>query len=207
MNASNRKWEQWVSSPILMTLMLVALLLVALLLVALPFAGCSLPWDRDRMSKEEIAAEQAEAEDESENREDQVETVIDEETGMEIEVYKAFDNGNPDVVHNNPENPTYFHVDKKTTIYHIQDYHWNGADGVTPGTIAIKNTETGEVFGPWQAEGQKGQFDTPNAYWNVYPDVELPPGKYEVIDSDPSTWSNNAKSGNAGVSRIKAYAE
>lgn len=79
--------------------------------------------------------------------------------------------------------------------------------GRDPGDHRHQEHETGEVYGPWQAEGQKGQIDTPNAYWNVYPDVELPPGKYEVIDSDPSTWSNNAKSGNAGVSRIKAEAE
>jgi hypothetical protein len=43
----------------------------------------------------------------------------------------------------------------------------------------------------------------PNAYWNTRPGVTLAPGTYTVIDSDPSTWAQNAGTGGAGHIRVE----
>jgi hypothetical protein len=46
----------------------------------------------------------------------------------------------------------------------------------------------------------------PNAYWNARPGVTLAPGTYTVIDSDPSTWAQNAGTGGAGHIRVETGA-
>ena len=73
-------------------------------------------------------------------------------------------------------------------ITDITTYHWNDAQGATPGTIALE-AEDGTVYGPFQTEGADGQGGVPNAYWIAKVDVEVPAGTYTVIDSDPATWS------------------
>lgn len=78
-------------------------------------------------------------------------------------------------------------------------YHWNNAEGTTdPGTVSLVDAE-GNEYGPWQAEGQPGQGNVPNAVWEVRPDIILPAGTYTVLDSDPSTWSQNEETGGAGM--------
>lgn len=115
-----------------------------------------------------------------------------------------FNNGNIAGVFNNPPIPTTFTINQPHVITLIQNYHWNNARGATPGTIALRD-QSGRTYGPWQAEGSPGQGGVPNAYWNVYPNVTLPAGTYTVIDSDPSTWSQNSGSNGAGFTRIEGY--
>jgi hypothetical protein len=78
-------------------------------------------------------------------------------------------------------------------------YHWNDAEGMSsPGTIGLRAAD-GTMYGPWQATGLDGQGGVPNANWVVNPNIIIPPGAYTVIDSDPSTWSQNEETGGAGM--------
>lgn len=87
----------------------------------------------------------------------------------------------------------------------IQTYHWNSGRGATPGRIALTNTETGQVYGPWQATGSPGQGGVPNAFWTCALKQELPAGTYRVLDSEPATWSSNPQSGGQGFAIVRGY--
>lgn len=63
----------------------------------------------------------------------------------------------------------------------------------------------GRVFGPWGVAGSPGQGGVPNAFWIATPNVTLPAGTYTIIDSEPSTWSQNAQSGGRGIAAVKSY--
>ncbi len=114
-----------------------------------------------------------------------------------------FDNGNILPVLSQPTKPTTFNVAVPIVITFIQDYHYlNG--GALPGTISLRHSD-GTVYGPWQTYGRTGQPSVANAYWIAEPMVTIKVGTYTVIDSDPSTWSHNPASGNAGFSLIRGY--
>ncbi|MGZ9190602.1 MAG: hypothetical protein ACXW39_11160, partial [Nitrospira sp.] len=72
------------------------------------------------------------------------------------------------------------------------------------GTIALRDA-TGLLFGPWGVAGSAGQGGVPNAFWTATPNVTLPAGTYTIIDSEPTTWSQNSQSGNRGFSTVKSY--
>lgn len=117
----------------------------------------------------------------------------------------VFDNGNPDSVQNRPSRPTVFTIDKPTRITEIQNYHWNNGQGASPGTITLQN-DKGQKVGSWPASGKKGQGGG-LVYWVCKPNIVLSPGRYTIVDSDPSTWSQNSGSGGAGMSHIEGYSE
>jgi hypothetical protein len=94
-----------------------------------------------------------------------------------------------------------------TTAWHVVEvwtYHWNDGQGSTPGTIGIKDLATGKVYGPWQASGGQGQGGVPNAAWVASVSFDLPAGRYQFLDSNPSTWSQNAETGHQGMAWIMA---
>jgi len=109
---------------------------------------------------------------------------------------------NVDAVENGSTQPNIIQISEPTLVTHVMTYHWNGARGKTPGTIAL-NCDDGTKYGPWQAEGSSGQGGVPNASWSVAPCVILQPGKYTLIDSDPASWSQNATSAGQGMCEIK----
>ena len=116
-----------------------------------------------------------------------------------------FDNQNVLAVQNGGTSPT-FEVTSTTTITKIETYHWNDAGGNdSAGEISLE-ADNGKVYGPWETVGRAGQGDVPNAYWAANPNVTLPAGSYAVIDSDPSTWSQNADSGGEGFTVVYAQA-
>jgi len=115
--------------------------------------------------------------------------------------YVIFNNSNINGVQNGPANPTFFTIDQPSTIVYIQNYHYFNY-GRPPGYISLRSSD-GTRYGPWRTVGESGQGGVPNAYWNCYPNVTLPPGTYIVEDSDPSTWSHNAASGFQGFSIIR----
>jgi hypothetical protein len=119
-----------------------------------------------------------------------------------LQEYVLFNNGNIDGVQNGPANPTFFSTDRPYTIVYIQNYHYYNY-GRPPGYISLRGAD-GTRYGPWTTVGEPGQGGVPNAYWNCYPNVTIPPGTYIVEDSDPSTWSHNAASGYQGISLIRA---
>ena len=106
-------------------------------------------------------------------------------------------------VSNDPPNPTIFTIDEPRTITKIGTYHWNQASGDAPGTIGLKDSN-GKVYGPWQASGEPGQGGVPDAYWivSLSPELELPPGTYSIMDSNPCTWSYGSESDNAGIATV-----
>ena len=83
----------------------------------------------------------------------------------------------------------------------IQTYHWNNASGAQPGTVGLRGSD-GAVYGPFRATGSEGQGGVPNAYWTAVTDFEVPAGRYEVVDSDPTTWSTAGDLGGRGMVRI-----
>ncbi|HWA61402.1 MAG TPA: hypothetical protein VG939_08505 [Caulobacteraceae bacterium] len=111
---------------------------------------------------------------------------------------RVFDNSNGGAVANRPTRPTVLRLGAATFVATITDYHWNGGAGAAPGTIALRDA-SGHVFGPWRARLQG------KAYWVATVNVRLPAGTYTVIDSDLSTWSQNAGSGGAGMSWLEGY--
>jgi hypothetical protein len=95
--------------------------------------------------------------------------------------------------------PTTFSIDESWLVTYLMTYHWNDGNGATPGTIGLQASD-GTTYGPWQAAGGLGQGKVPNTYWEVKPNIVIPPGTYTVLDSDPSTWAQNEETGGAGMS-------
>jgi len=110
----------------------------------------------------------------------------------------------PTIVHNGADGgvtpgttrPTTFDLAKPTLVTQIMTYHYGALK--QPGTIALQHDD-GTIYGPWQAAGAVGQGGVKNAYWWAQPNVELKPGHYLVIDSDPATWSVETVTQGAGI--------
>ncbi len=113
-------------------------------------------------------------------------------------------NGNIYGVANGPTSPTTFKVTAKWVLTYIQTYHWNSGTGASPGWIGIYD-QSGAKYGPWRAGGTPGQGGVRNAYWEVRPNIVLPPGTYTIVVSSPETWSHNAQSGGKGFAVVKGY--
>jgi len=119
------------------------------------------------------------------------------------EPIRIADTTNIMAVYNGPTAPTTLSINTPHLVTEIHDYHWNNAQGANPGTIGLQD-QNGKIYGPWQAVGTPGQGGVPNANWFVYPNIVIPAGTYTVIDSDPSTWSQNTDSGGKGMGYVLA---
>lgn len=117
---------------------------------------------------------------------------------------KIYDNGNVAAVQNGASVPTVFTTTQEWKIVQIYTYHWNNAKGIPPGQVGLVSLTTGKKYGPWQARGLPGQGGVPNAYWVVAPQVDAPPGRYQITDSSPATWSQNSGTGGAGMVMVFA---
>ncbi|MBN1691604.1 MAG: hypothetical protein JW901_11330 [Dehalococcoidia bacterium] len=120
--------------------------------------------------------------------------------------YTIFNNINTGAVSSGPQSGAVFTITEPHLITSIMNYHWNGAKGATPGKISLKHAD-GTVYGSWQASpaysNGDDDNDPPYHYWRVKPNVTIKAGTYVVNDSDPSTWSYNAASKNAGFTQVK----
>ena len=119
------------------------------------------------------------------------------------EPQKIFNNGNIYGVRNAPTQPTVITLNHAFFIDSIVNYHYNGGQGDTPGTISLISAN-GEVYGPWHAVSNPPDGSDPRKYWTVLPKVTLPPGTYTVVDSNPSTWAQNDQSARKGMCWIVA---
>jgi hypothetical protein len=88
----------------------------------------------------------------------------------------------------------------------IRTYHWNNAQGETPGTITLRG-EDGAVYGPFRTTGSLGQGGVPNAYWTAVTDFLVPAGSYTVTDSSPGTWAWAPDTGGRGMVTVWGIAE
>jgi hypothetical protein len=96
----------------------------------------------------------------------------------------------------NGAKPTAVKLVKPAHITAIADYHFNNGVAVKPGTIGLM-ASNGYVFGPYRAKQQAGAWD-----WIANMSITVPAGTYTVVDSSPSTWSQNSFSKGQGFVRV-----
>jgi hypothetical protein len=118
-----------------------------------------------------------------------------------------FDNWNKDAVQNAPSRPTRFQTKQPFFVTDIADYHWNHGRGAPPKKdyVTLRRVGKAGTLPKCFVQGVSGQEDVADAAWECHPHVLIPPGVYEVVDSSPSTWSQNDSSGNSGFSRVSGY--
>lgn len=115
-----------------------------------------------------------------------------------------FDNSNIAAVDNNPTCSPSFTITEPQRITYIETYHWNYGQGKMGGTISLEKDD-GTTYGPWTVQTDPGMYGVPNAYWKCHPDIVIPAGTYTIIDSDPTTWSQNYESDGCGFSKVEGY--
>ncbi len=116
-----------------------------------------------------------------------------------------FDNSNIAAVDNNPICDPSFTIAEPQMITYIETYHWNYGQGTGMGGMISLEKDDGTIYGPWTVQTDPGMNGVPNAYWKCHPDTVIPAGTYTIIDSDPSTWSQNYESGGCGFSKVEGY--
>lgn len=104
-------------------------------------------------------------------------------------------NSNDNAVYNSAKSP-WMRLELPARITYLMTYHWNDGQGAPGGTIALVS-EAGATYGPWQATARNG------VYWEVFPQIVLPAGRYRIVDSDPETWAQNAATKGTGHTIIK----
>ncbi|HLX22347.1 MAG TPA: hypothetical protein VKR38_03285 [Usitatibacter sp.] len=112
-----------------------------------------------------------------------------------------FNNTNTGGVLNGGAPPTFLNG-QNVHVGQIETYHWNNGRGANPGTISIKSLG-GQSYGPFKATGSSGQGGAPNVNWVANVNLTLPIGTYQVIDSDPATWSQNAATHGLGFAILR----
>jgi hypothetical protein len=99
--------------------------------------------------------------------------------------------------------PFQFELTRPAEIDQLVTYHWNSGKGSKPGAIAIQSVKAPfPVRETFSAQGTSGTDNAPNVNWIANMSLTLPPGEYEVVDSDPATWSQNAQSGGKGFATV-----
>jgi hypothetical protein len=124
------------------------------------------------------------------------------QTTKNIEI---FNNRNIGGVDNSPSCNPSFTISQAYYITYIDTYHWNSGSGTTAGGTIGLRSEVGTEYGPWQTETTPGQGGVPNANWFAHPNETIPAGTYTIIDSDPSSWSQNSESNGCGFSKVEGY--
>lgn len=115
-----------------------------------------------------------------------------------------YDNTNGGGVTQGQAQPPRVRFEQPFVLSEIQTYHWNSARGATPGTLALRSDD-GKTYGPWPASGVDGQGGVKNAFWVSRPGATLPAGTYQVVDSNPGTWSHNGQSSNLGFTILRGH--
>lgn len=125
------------------------------------------------------------------------------QTGKESPEETLLNNGNIASVVNNPTAPTTFTIKKPYIITYVSTYHWNSGRGTgSAGQISLRRQD-GTVYGPWQATGSPGMGGVPSVNWECRPLEQVTAGTYTVVDSSPTTWSQNSQSNGQGFSVVK----
>ena len=109
----------------------------------------------------------------------------------ESEITEIYKIGSDLAVNNGGKSAT-FTIEKDVYINDIWTYHWNDGQGTQAGTITLEDSQ-GNTYGPWQTELHN------DVYWVARPEVTIPADTYTVIDSDPSTWSQNTETKGQGI--------
>ena len=108
-------------------------------------------------------------------------------------------NWNAGQVADGPMAPTLFSVRTTYVLQEIINYHY--PNGPVRGSIGLK-AANGKTYGPWTVVASVGYGPTPYSVWLARFRATIPPGTYQVIDSSPSTWSQDRASGGEGFSDV-----
>ncbi len=115
-----------------------------------------------------------------------------------------YSNENIGAVSNKPPYYLMFDVSETIIVQSATTYHWNEGKGQSPGSISIYKA-SGSLLGSYAAQGRTGYRGVPNAYWDIFPNIELSPGTYYLLPSDTESWAHNAESDNCGFFNIRGY--
>ncbi|MEI8192065.1 MAG: hypothetical protein WCI75_20330, partial [candidate division NC10 bacterium] len=113
-----------------------------------------------------------------------------------------FNNGNTAGVFNVPTAPTVFTLSRPYRLTYLMTYHWNNGLGKAGGSIGLRAAD-GRMYGPWGVNTAPGQGGVPNVYWQARPNLVVPAATYTIVDSDPTTWAQNAGSGGRGLAEVR----
>lgn len=90
-------------------------------------------------------------------------------------------------------------------VKEIKTYHFNGGKGTQPGFIGLEGSD-GTLVGSWNATVETivpvGARTAVAGMWKCSPGISLPAGTYQILDSDPQTWSCNKVSSMRGFYSI-----
>lgn len=102
-----------------------------------------------------------------------------------------------------PMVPTKFTITEPWLVQELVTLHYNGGKGVdnlqdasTPRAIALRAVD-GTIYGPWLAWLERTEVSFKHIPGILHADAMqiIPPGTYEVLDSDPMTWTRDEASG------------
>jgi hypothetical protein len=126
-----------------------------------------------------------------------------------------FDNTNTDAVNDGPTVPTFFGLGAPTFLRRVYLYFYNNALGADPAMVVyLRQVPTipppgwpglgvpGIWFGPFATVLSAGQ-QAPNANVEIFPNIVVPAGRYEIVPTEPAKWSFNARSGSQGFARVE----
>jgi len=124
-------------------------------------------------------------------------------TAAPVDLYS---NGNTLGIQPGATAPSTFTVEAGSVrLVTLTTYHYVAPKGVqTTGKVGLKGSD-GKVYGPWDTTGSDGQGGIKNAFWVATIDLVLTAGTYTVTDTDPATWSSNARTGGAGMFWASGY--
>jgi hypothetical protein len=115
-----------------------------------------------------------------------------------------FDNTNADAVVNPPTVPTVFGLAQPTFIRRVLLYFFNGGIGANLSTtVTLADPGTNAAFGPFVPIFSAGQNGDPNVNVEIFPNVVLPPGNFQIVPTNQVEWSQNPRSGGQGFARIE----
>src|SRR5579872_2129815 len=88
-----------------------------------------------------------------------------------------------------------------TLVNDVWTYHWNGGSGDSHGG-SIRLQAGSQSFGPFPVVVTTASSNVP-ANWTATINRTLPAGTYTIIDSNPSTWSQNSGSNDKGFAIVR----
>ena len=117
--------------------------------------------------------------------------------------------GNKGAVLNGARYCPMFIPEKDVKLCALTTQHWNEGMGAIPGLIRIYDITDGEenLLGTWEVT-TRDEDGVENVKWDIFPEITLQEGHiYNIVDSDPATWSTNSGADEMGFVELFTDAE
>jgi len=92
-----------------------------------------------------------------------------------------------------PSYPSYFNIEYPLQLTELRTLHFRTNISAVRGTLGLRNQESGVIYGPWPVTIIESMIvdGYGSIHWHCQlPEViVLPVGCYEIVDSDPNSWS------------------